>query len=330
MNRTFVRSTLDDDHKKSAYKITCRSCGKVDKIAVGSHSNSLPPEVSAKKFRQRGWAVGNRVTDDQCPDCLRAMLRVKPKNKMAEALSTITFDEKPIVFPEVIDMPAIDPRAAQPGEIRFVDAVRAGWASQTSMHKHRQMGLLPIRNVGPNIAFIKESDLKKVFGEKPPGIRPKGKHVFKTPLKIEIETEKAQEPVMNFDPKLPPQMTKEDRRIIFSEIDTHYLDETRGYNKDWNDERVAKSLNVPLAWVRTIREDNFGPEKDESVDAEVEKLRAAIAEAQKLKAEVDSLMTQTLKAIADFRFVFDTAKAKSDTFNELINSSMDAIKKFNK
>jgi hypothetical protein len=56
----------------------------------------------------------------------------------------------------------------------------------------------------------------------------------------------------------------------------------------------------------------------------------AIAEAQKLKAEVDSLMTQTLKAIADFRFVFDTAKAKSDTFNELINSSMDAIKKFNK
>jgi hypothetical protein len=249
---------------------------------------------------------------------------------MTETLANILFNKNPVEPPKEVKAAPIDPTVALPGEIRFVDAVRAGWASVTSLHKYRNRGLLTIRNVNAHTAYIKESDLKKIFGETPPGIRTRKMKPKETPLKIEIETEKLKEMTMNFDPKIPPQMTKEDRRIIFSEIDSHYLDETRGYNKDWNDERVAKSLNVPLAWVRGIREDNFGPEKDESVDTEVEKLRAALAEAQKLKAEIDALLNQTLKAIADFRFVFDVAKGKSETFSELINSSVDVIKKFNK
>ena len=77
-------------------------------------------------------------------------------------------------------------------------------------------------------------------------------------------------------------MTKEDRRIIFSEIDSHYLDEKHGYDKGWDDEKVATGLKVSIEWVRNIREDNFGPEKGNAIDAEVEKLKEASAEAQKL------------------------------------------------
>jgi len=132
---------------------------------------------------------------------------------------------------------------------------------------------------------------------------------------------------MNFDPKLPPEITKEDRRIIFSEIDSHYLDETRGYDRDWNDERVAKSLNVPLAWVRNIREDNFGLEYGDVVNVEVDKLRAVIVEAQAIKDEASKLLVtmdaklmclqnafkdieEKMKKVTD---VIKDAKAKIDT-----------------
>jgi len=67
-------------------------------------------------------------------------------------------------------------------------------------------------------------------------------------------------PKLNGVSELPPrEMTREDRRIVFAKIEEVYLDETTGYIKDWNDERVAKDLNCPRKWVETIRDENFGP-----------------------------------------------------------------------
>ena len=67
-------------------------------------------------------------------------------------------------------------------------------------------------------------------------------------------------PKLNGISELPPrEMTREDRRIVFAKIEEVYLDETTGYIKDWNDERVAKDLSCPRKWVETIRDENFGP-----------------------------------------------------------------------
>ena len=87
----------------------------------------------------------------------------------------------------------------------------------------------------------------------------------------------------------PPQpMTKEDRRIIFAKIDENYVDEMSGYSGDWNDEKVAKDLNVPRAWVSQIREDNFGPEIGEVVAQDVTLIQNEMEKARKILADIDA------------------------------------------
>ena len=67
-------------------------------------------------------------------------------------------------------------------------------------------------------------------------------------------------PKLNGVSELPPrEMTREDRRIIFAQLEEVYVDEATGYTADWNDEKVSKHLNCPRKWVETIREENFGP-----------------------------------------------------------------------
>lgn len=58
----------------------------------------------------------------------------------------------------------------------------------------------------------------------------------------------------------PRQMGREDRRIIFAKLNEVYIDESKGYSAPWNDARVAADLNVPKAWVKDVRDQNFGPE----------------------------------------------------------------------
>jgi len=57
----------------------------------------------------------------------------------------------------------------------------------------------------------------------------------------------------------PREMTREDRRIVFAKLQEAYDTETTGYCSGWTDERVANDLGVPLAWVREMRCDYFGP-----------------------------------------------------------------------
>ena len=58
----------------------------------------------------------------------------------------------------------------------------------------------------------------------------------------------------------PREMSRADKRIIFSKLDEVYSDEKSGYSNGWSDQRVATDLGVPLAWVTEIRDDSFGPE----------------------------------------------------------------------
>ncbi len=60
----------------------------------------------------------------------------------------------------------------------------------------------------------------------------------------------------------PEGPTREERRIVFAKLQDVYLDERQGYDAGWTDHRVAEDLGVPRAWVAAIRDENFGPAKD--------------------------------------------------------------------
>jgi len=78
-------------------------------------------------------------------------------------------------------------------------------------------------------------------------------------------------------------MTRDDRRIIFEKLNEVYVNDKVGYDKGWTDEKVATDLGVPRAWVRLIREENFGDEVGN------EDIRKQIAEAQTTLAQVRAI-----------------------------------------
>lgn len=61
----------------------------------------------------------------------------------------------------------------------------------------------------------------------------------------------------------PRAMSRDDRRIIFEKLNDAYVNEATGYDAGWSDKRVAADLGVPRAWVEQIREEMFGPARNE-------------------------------------------------------------------
>lgn len=79
----------------------------------------------------------------------------------------------------------------------------------------------------------------------------------------------------------PPQsMGRDDRRIIFEKLNEVYVSEKVGYGDGWTDKRVSTELGCALAWVKTVRDEMFGPEGAN------ESIRATIAEAQSIFTEI--------------------------------------------
>lgn len=97
----------------------------------------------------------------------------------------------------------------------------------------------------------------------------------------------------------PPTMSREDRRLIFAKIDEVYLDETLGYSDGWTDSRVAEDLGVPLAWVKTIRAENFGEERSNAaLLANLEEAKWTLNEAKKIHDEIKSSLQTAMDAAA--------------------------------
>lgn len=112
-------------------------------------------------------------------------------------------------------------------------------------------------------------------------------------------------------PREPPrEMTRDDRRLIFVRLNEVYESETTGYSAGFTDKRVADELNVPQAWVVTVRDENFGPlrdsgelrdigEKIDGVCRDRDALKAAIEACQKglatLNGRIDELMQRQKK-----------------------------------
>lgn len=95
----------------------------------------------------------------------------------------------------------------------------------------------------------------------------------------------------------PPRvMDRDERRILFGELDAAYQDAEHGYKPGHTDKSVAEALGVPVIWVRQLREEMFGPAEGDKatkkiieLHARLDKLDAKIIEAAE---SVAALMTE--------------------------------------
>ncbi len=185
------------------------------------------------------------------------------------------------------------PLTPLPGEIAIKEADRLGWASHSKLSEMAKLGQISRRQPSPHFSYVKLDELKKIFGETPPGVTRRRR------------TEKTKTPTV------PLNITKEERRIIFGEIDSHYLDESRGYAEGWDDEKVAASLKVPVGWVRSVREENFGPEKGDEVSLAVKELQSYVADADVLMIKIRTVWMERDQII----------KKMVDDQNRIVNES---------
>ncbi|QDL92535.1 hypothetical protein FDP22_12540 [Paroceanicella profunda] len=88
------------------------------------------------------------------------------------------------------------------------------------------------------------------------------------------------------------EMSRSDRRKVFRAIDDAYSEDGGGYVGGETDHTVALSAGVPVCWVESIREEEFGP----AVNEDARRLEADLATitAKARKAEEDALAAATL------------------------------------
>lgn len=109
---------------------------------------------------------------------------------------------------------------------------------------------------------------------------------------------------------IPPTrlIKREDRRVIWSKLEEVYVDEELGYVLGWDDDRLAKDLGVPRAWVTKIRVENFG-DKVTNVDLDA------------LKREVGDLhrrTTETMVVMDGLSSELQSIRAKAKEVQELL------------
>lgn len=91
----------------------------------------------------------------------------------------------------------------------------------------------------------------------------------------------------------PRLASMDERRIINQKLQDVYGE--RAYTAGWSDERVAKDLGVPRAWVAQIRELAYGPDVDENQG----KVNAAIDAAFKTASVAVQRGEEQLRLIRD-------------------------------
>lgn len=106
----------------------------------------------------------------------------------------------------------------------------------------------------------------------------------------------------------PAIMSRADRRIIHAKLEEVYEDEDKGYRAPWSDAAVARDLgdHIPIAWVAEVREQAFGPAKDngeirdmlDRVTKAAAEAHALLADAKAHRAEVQKMVTETNELMA--------------------------------
>ena len=114
----------------------------------------------------------------------------------------------------------------------------------------------------------------------------------------------------------PHEMSRADRRIIFSQLEECYGDETTGYKDGWSDSAVAKHLgsHIPVAWVAAVREENFGPTKDNG-------------EVRDMLSRVEAMRQEAINLLVEAKKVRIEAAAVVEKINDLAHKSTDLTKR---
>ena len=82
--RQFARGTeWNREGRKfhSHYIIRCSKCRNEDQLRFNRYTHSLPPDVIAKRFAQRGWVIGSTRANDTCPACVAALVDDRHKRE---------------------------------------------------------------------------------------------------------------------------------------------------------------------------------------------------------------------------------------------------------
>lgn len=133
-------------------------------------------------------------------------------------------------------------------------------------------------------------------------------------MEAPIMPEVAEPPVIKSEDTLTP-MSRADKRIIISKLQDVYVDEIVGYKDDWDDDKVAADMGVPVQWVAEVREDSFGPNINP-----IKKQAAMTAEQVKVVEEL-------AKAVQQAKQDVEEALANCDDKTKIFDARMDAFEK---
>lgn len=99
---------------------------------------------------------------------------------------------------------------------------------------------------------------------------------------------------------LPTAPTREAKRLVILALEDNYLGAEQGYQQGYDDERIARDLNVPRKLVSDLREEFYGP----AVDPEVLKLRADL---KAFEAKLAAAQTN----LSDLRATYNDLKERA-------------------
>jgi len=117
-------------------------------------------------------------------------------------------------------------------------------------------------------------------------------------------------PGLESDSIAPRVMDREEKRILFGELDAAYQDAEHGYKAGHSDKSVADALGVPIVWVRQLREEMFGPaEGDKTIKELAALLERQIALETSIN-EAKDLLASLLKEAQSISIRLTDLKAK--------------------
>ena len=111
----------------------------------------------------------------------------------------------------------------------------------------------------------------------------------------------------------PREMTKDQRRAIWREIDGHYEDQNNRYITGTTDKSIGEKLSLPWAWVAEVREADFGPAGPDPAVTEIEATLKALTERaskletdglaafEKVEREADAIRAEIARVEAKFK-----------------------------
>lgn len=107
------------------------------------------------------------------------------------------------------------------------------------------------------------------------------------------------------DESKPREMSKDQKRAIWREIDENY--ERDRYVPGVTDKSIGEKLKFPWAWVKQVREEDFGPA---GVDPEIAKLQTQIDDLEKRTVELENNALKTAEEAEKLNLLIPELKAQ--------------------